>query len=125
MGARSDRPALVGLRADSGRVFVIRAVLWLVLGVSSLLVGLAGCLAVASAVRQPALVLTTGCLTATTIWMLGVSLVRRRRAARASPRGGVAASVVAVVALGALIAGLLVPLGDPRVEAAAPAGAGR
>lgn len=125
MGAGNQRAGVLGFAALPGRVCVRHGVLWLAVGVSSLLAGLAACLAVAAVVRQPTVFLTAGCVTATAIWVLGVVRVRRRRTARAAPRGGVASSVLAAVALGALIAGLFVPLGDPRKEPAAPPGAGQ
>jgi len=125
MGAGDDREGVLGFAALPGCIYVRRGVLWLILGLSSLLAGLAACLAAAAAVRQPTVFLIAGCVTATAIWLLGVAGVRRRHAAKAAPRGGVVASVLAAVALGALVAGLLVPLGDPREEPAAPPGAGQ
>jgi len=124
VGAGHARERPLG-SALPGRVLVLRGVLWLGLAVSSLLAGLTACLAVAAAVRRPAAFLTAGCVTAAAVWVFAVAGVRRRRAARASPRGGVAASVLAAVALGALVAGVLVPLRDPRVQPLAPPGAGR
>jgi len=125
MEAGDHREGVLGFAALPGWVLVARGVLWLVLGLSSLLAGLPASLAVAAAVRQPAVFLTAGCVTAIAVWVLGVAVVRHRRAAKAAPRGGVAASVLAAVALGALVAGLLVPLGDPRVEPVRPPGAGQ
>lgn len=125
MGAGDDREGVLGFRALPGWVYVRRGVLWLLLGASALLAGVAACLAVAAARPQPTFFLIAGGLVAVAVWVLGVVLVRRRRAARPTARGGVAASVLAAVALGALVAGLLVPLGDPREEPVPPPGVGQ